>query len=118
MFAVQGDLDRVGSHWTFPLSLMKPSLPLSDPAVMLDTLHLAYRFALDACLAAKVPGDLIGDHLFTVSRLSVAEQYELGRRLVLYWEMKSLKPVIPTGGNPCGETPLGDGGQCAISSEP
>lgn len=46
---------------------------LRDPATMLATLRLAYRYALD-----RSGGD---------RRLSAAQERELGRRLALYWDM-------------------------------
>lgn len=49
---------------------------LRDPAVMLETLHLAYQQVLD---------DLRLDH--TARRLSAEQQEELGRRLATYWLM-------------------------------
>lgn len=55
---------------------MSEPVNLRDPAVMLATLRLAYRFVLDG---DGEDGDC--------KRLSHAQQRELGRRLAEYWNM-------------------------------
>lgn len=52
--------------------------PLSNPAVMLDTLKLAYRFALD-----HNGTDICGHS----TRLTEKQEKELSRRLARYWLM-------------------------------
>lgn len=55
---------------------------LSDPAVMLETLKLAYRHQLDTL----IPGA-------EDTRLTAAQRRELGRRLARYWLMPD--PAAP-----------------------
>ncbi len=57
---------------------------LSDPAVMLETLKLAYQSVLDG-----LPQDRDAK-----PRLTIAQEKELGRRLARYWLMK--EPAVPT----------------------
>ncbi len=53
---------------------------LKDPAVMLETLKVAYQHVLDA-----------SDHMCggTPTRLTPEQEYELGYRLALYWGIKT-----------------------------
>ncbi len=53
---------------------------LCDPKVMLDTLHMAYRYLLDEC----APDHLSGSER---RRLNHEHQRELGRRLAAYWSI-------------------------------
>ena len=55
---------------------------LKDPAVMLETLRLAYRHALDL-------NNLDPD----CKRLSYEQQRELGRRLAMYWSEVTPPPT-------------------------
>lgn len=67
---------------------------LQDPEVMLDTLHMAYRYLLD---------EMAPDHLAGPERrrLNETHQRELGRRLAAYWSIKTPRltaghPSVPS----------------------
>ncbi len=55
---------------------------LRTPEAMLETIHLAYRHILDNALSGF-------DTSGRPNRLTYEEQWELGRRLVQYWFIKS-----------------------------
>jgi hypothetical protein len=61
-----------------------PSVDLTDPAVMLETLHLAYLQTLDLirCFPAADFKELMEPALVTED-----QAMELGRRLGAYWKM-------------------------------
>lgn len=63
------------------------AVQLTDPAIMLETLKLAYRHGLDN--ASEEGGERIGE-----TRLTGKEQKELGRRLAAYW-LVSKEEVTP-----------------------
>lgn len=62
-----------------------PTPPLDSHEVMPGTLHMAYRFALDCSIDAPANHPC-------APRLNHAEEYELGRRLAEYWQIKNPTP--------------------------
>ena len=58
---------------------------LRSPAIMLETLQMAYRYLLDEVTVEGLPRRPSGDKS---RRLDTAAQHELGRRLGMYWSMR------------------------------
>lgn len=69
------------------LNLAAEAARLQSPAVMLETLHLAYQHALDQEQAR---------HYDTFRpRLDCYQERDLGRRLAVYWGIEQLPPLDP-----------------------
>lgn len=88
------DIAPSSTLYSSPMTPHLPADQLRNPAIMLETLKVAYREALDRISAE-------GSKRIGEDRLSVEEQCELGRRLALYWSMDvesspASKPRKPT----------------------
>lgn len=60
--------------------------PLDNRKAMLETLHMAYQFALDFVVGFNPPSP----------RLTDEQHRELGRRLALYWVMNPRSDAVAT----------------------